>query len=135
MCKSFKSIQDSLFRNYYEKYYCEDLEKLVVSFIPKESKHTDAFSIISNCIFYDFLLVEKFGLSVVECYSCIAHEVGHFVSPPREVESDQNEREFHADQYVVGLGLADHLISALKKMCPDDELTMMRIEKMSSINS
>ena len=130
--EKFRTTQNSFFRSYYEKYYCDALDKLKVCIIPEEWSHYDAFSITGNCIFCDILLVKKFKLSDMECLSCIAHEVGHFLSPPKKDMSDQQEREMHADQYVVELGLSDHLISALNKMCPKDELTKLRIEKMSN---
>ena len=131
----FKTTKNSFFRSYYENYYCDVLDELVVYFIPEESSHTDAFSINGNCIFCDTLLIERYNLSEMECYSCIAHEVGHYISPSKEDLSDQNQREFYADRNVIDLGLADSLISALTKMCPEDELTKLRIEKLNNVTS
>ena len=127
----FRNASNYYFRSFYENHYCDALDNLQVYFVPKEHKHIDAFSIYGNCIFCDMMLVDEFNLSTMECISCIAHEVGHFVSQQRDDVEDQNEREILADQYVVDLGLAEHLISALNKMCPEDELTKMRIKNMS----
>lgn len=131
----FSTTNNSYFSSFYKNYYCDVLDKLGVYYIPENSSHIDAFSIIGNCIFCDISLIDKYKLSEMECYSCIAHEVGHFISPPRDVLCDPTEREIYADRYVADLGLANHLISALTKMCPDDELTKLRIEKMSIASS
>lgn len=128
----FSTTNNSYFKSFYMNYYCDDLDKLVVYYIPENSSHTDAFSINGNCIFCDTSLVKKYKLSDMECYACIAHEVGHFIGPSKDILCDQTEREIYADRYVTDLGLGSFLISALTKMCPDDELTMLRIEKISS---
>lgn len=132
MVENFKGTQDDLFRSYYKKYYCEHLDELKVYFVPDEWSHIDAFSIKDSIIFYDLSLVREFDLSIMECYSCIAHEVGHYICPSREDMNDQCDREFFADQYVVSLGLADYLISALNKMCPNADLTQPRINRISN---
>lgn len=129
--ESFKTTNNCLFSSYYKKYYSSALDELVIYFIPENDSHIDAFSINGKCIFCDLFLIEKYELTEMECYSCIAHEVGHYIGPSKEVLSDPNQREFYADQNVLDLGLANYLISALTKMCPEDELTKLRIEKLS----
>ncbi len=130
--ENFKTTKNSLFSSYYEKYNDDVLDKLKVYFVSDDETHIDAFSIKGNYVFCDISLVEKFKLSDMECYACIAHEVGHFISPSKDVLSDPTERELFADRYVTDLGLGSLLISALTKMCPDDELTKLRIKKLNN---
>lgn len=128
----FKTTKNILFSSYYEKYNDDVLDKLKVYFVSDDETHIDAFSINGDCVFCDISLVEKFKLSDMECYACIAHEVGHYISPSKDVLSDPIERELYADRYVTDLGLGSLLISALTKMCPDDELTKLRIKKLNN---
>ena len=126
---AFKSINNEIFQNYYEKYYIVALDQLHIITVPSEDRlHIDAFSINVHTIFYDPLLIDKFKLSEMECLSCIAHEIGHYITPP-EIKN-QCELELYADRNVIDLGLSEYMMSALNKMCPEEEITKLRIEQL-----
>ena len=70
-----------------------------------------------------FILAAKLfnHLSEEECFACIAHELGHLLDPTPSINNmPSEERELNADKIVIELGLQEHLISALKKLCVND---------------
>lgn len=91
--------------------------KLVISW---STSCSEAFCVLGNLIEICEAKIEKYQLSLDECLACIAHEIGHiFDSTPKD-EAHHEERELNADKKVIELGLQEHLISALKKLCIDD---------------
>lgn len=126
----FSKTAISYFQDYYKEYHCPELDELYVSAVSDDS-NIESFSIAGNCIFCDERCIKDYKLTKMECYACIAHEIGHYRTPHKENSDNQDLREIEADKYVVELGLSSYLISALIKMCPDEELTHKRIERMS----
>ena len=82
--------------------------------------NVDAFSGMWNLIMISESAIKKYQLHLEECFACIAHEIGHYLDPTIRIGKNNEERELNADKKVIELGLQEHLISALKKLCADD---------------
>lgn len=99
-------------------------DKLTIRWL---TSSVDAFCSLGNLIEICETAIAKYKLNLEECFACIAHEIGHYLDSVARTEVNKEEREMNADKKVIELGLQDHLISALNKMCPNDELTKKRI--------
>lgn len=124
---SWKTCHVPIFQKMRE--ICNDdcVASLQICLVPENENHLDAFSISGNILYYDEFLCRKFNLTDDDCIACIAHEIGHLIDSTQRTENNGEEREFNADKYVYQLGLGHNLISALNKMCPNDEITHKRI--------
>lgn len=122
----------SIFIKFREKFNDEKYTEFKVYSVSKNETHIDAFASICKSIFYDAYLCEQFDLTEEECFACIVHEIGHiFDSTPSIDNKPSEERELNADKKVLELGLQDSLVSALGKMCPEDELARKRVHALS----
>ena len=76
----------------------------------------------------------RFSINTPRIRFSFAHELGHLLdSTPSINNMPSEERELNADKKVIELGLQEYLISALNKMCPNDELTKKRINALKGI--
>lgn len=92
-------------------------DKLLMKWLPS---NVDAFCSLGNMIEICETTIEKYHLNLKECFACIAHEIGHYLDSTIRIGKNNEERELNADKKVIELGLQEHLISALKKLCADD---------------
>ena len=123
-----------IFEKFREKYSDYKYTKYKVYSVTETGNHTDAFASKNGMIFYDAYSCENHNLTEEECFACIAHELGHLLdSTPSINNMPSEERELNADKKVIELGLQEYLISALNKMCPNDELTKKRINALKGI--
>lgn len=110
----------SIFLKFRDKYNDNKYTNFNVYSVTETENHIDAFASNGKIIFYDAYLCEKCNLTEEECFACIMHEIGHIFDPTQNDEAHHEERELNADKKVIELGLQEHLISALKKLCVND---------------
>lgn len=111
----------SIFIKFREKYNDKKYASFNVYSVTDKGTHIDAFASRGKTIFYDEYLCKKCNLTEKECFACIVHEIGHIFDPTPSINNmPSEERELNADKIVIELGLQEHLISALKKLCVND---------------
>lgn len=118
----YPHIQHIIIKCYTQEQYAELGEKEFINSIEHDAF---AYSIsrnkdnsVSASIIYSSTLCEQIGLSDVEQFACIAHEVGHIIHYFNENLNGANELviEMKADSIATELGLSSHLKSVLQKL-------------------
>ena len=116
----WKQCPVSIFIKFRDKYSDSKYEECKVYCVSEGETHRDAFASSGKIIFYDAHLCKNKNLTEEECFACTAHEIGHIFDSTHNDEAHHKERELNADKKVIELGLQEHLISALKKLCAND---------------
>lgn len=118
---TWKQCPIPIFIKFRDKYCDNKYAECKVYRVSETENHMDAFASRNNIIFYDAHLCENYNLTEEECFACIVHEIGHIFDPTPSINNmPSEERELNADKIVIELGLQEHLISALKKLCVND---------------
>lgn len=97
-----------------ERYSDRDME---ISFIDvdkgDDNQYHDIMARINNTIFISMNECGKIGLTDVEIFAAIAHEIGHIIFRADAFQADSENR---ADQLAAELGLGNQMISVIEKI-------------------
>lgn len=88
---------------------------IVFRSLPVNNQHNEPLRCYANIIEYSEEISNRLGMSEIEIYAMIAHEIGHIMDKINN-RTDTIPREICGDSMACMIGLRKPMISALKKM-------------------